>query len=343
MIRIENITFDEDYYNLLLDFLSHETNLDFGYYRDNFVKRRIKARMIRVNCSTLHSYYYYIKDNPLEIQKFLDSFNINYSCFFRNWEVFKQFENFFLKTLNLDRKAIISDMEPNSKRKTNNKIETEVLYKNTSINDDKYRHIKFSNSQLALSFIKKTSIYRKVWTQSDSNNIIHIWSCPCASGEEPFSIAMVLDNLKRQISYLPQFKIIASDIDKDALNRANIGIYNESALNEVSNLFILNYFTKIHGYFRDKFSVSNKIKNYVEFIEEDLTKGHKKSIKYDIIFCRYLLIYISRKARIRFLEIIEKELATGGLLILGKTESIFNTHKSLKLIDSRNQIYLKTG
>ena len=342
MIRIENITIDEDYYNLLIDFLSHETGLDFQYYRKNFVERRIKARMIRVNCLTIHSYYYYIKDNPLEIRKFLDGFNINYSCFFRNWEVFKQFENFFLKSLNYNREDIISDLEPNPERNNKKKIEPEVKNKNTSSKDDKYRQLIISKSQSTLSFIEKTSIYEKVKEQSGPNNFIYIWSCPCASGEEPFSIAMILDNLKKQIPFFPHFRIIASDIDADAIIRAKIGIYNENAIKEVSNDNKINYFTKIHGILRHNYSINRNIKDYVEFIEEDVTKGHKKSIKYDIIFCRYLLIYISRESRTRFLEIIENQLVTGGLLILGKTESIFNTFNSLKLIDSRNQIYLKT-
>ena len=82
MIRIENIKIDEEFYNLLIQFLSNETGLNFEYYRREFVERRIKARMIRVNCSSLESYYYYLFENPFEIDKFLDGFNINYSIFF---------------------------------------------------------------------------------------------------------------------------------------------------------------------------------------------------------------------------------------------------------------------
>ena len=74
-----------------------------------------------------------------------------------------------------------------------------------------------------------------------------------------------------------------------------------------------------------------------------MTRGHQTSLMYDIIFCRYLLIYISRKTREEFLNIIRNKLNPGGLLLLGKTESLNNFKGDLKLVDSYNHIYIKEG
>jgi chemotaxis protein methyltransferase CheR len=343
LIKIENIQMDEDYYSLLIEYLSNKTGLNFEYYRGNFVERRLKARMIRVKCSNLHSYYYYIKDNPLEVEKFLESFNINYSCFFRNWEVFQQFENFFLKCMNYKREDILTNLKPKPKKGSIEKTKDSIKDKAKSDNRRSYGKLMTTKSLNALNFYKNTSLYRKINDNSSSKKIIKIWSCPCASGEEPYSIAIILDNLKNQIPEFPLFKIIASDIDKDVLNKAHSGVYNENVMQEISKFNEENYFSKVKSKFGYKYLINEEIKKYIEFLEEDITQGHKKTKKYDIIFCRYLLIYISRKTRNDFLDIIENQLNPGGLLILGKTETLFNSYNTLKLIDSRNHIYLKTN
>ena len=74
---------------------------------------------------------------------------------------------------------------------------------------------------------------------------------------------------------------------------------------------------------------------------EDVIKGHNKPFKYDIILCRYLFIYIDRELRNKILKFINSHLNEGGLLILGKTETLFNSYLNFKLIDSRNHIYIK--
>ena len=73
-----------------------------------------------------------------------------------------------------------------------------------------------------------------------------------------------------------------------------------------------------------------------------MIEGHQRPYKYDIIFCRYLLIYFNRENRHKFLRIIENRLAENGILILEKMETLFEKWGSLQLIDSRNRIYIKS-
>jgi chemotaxis protein methyltransferase CheR len=332
VIRIDDIQIDEDYYLLLIHLLMNTTGLNIEYYQRNFVEKRIKSRMIRVGCDTLESYYNYLIENKTETGKFLDCFNINYSAFFRNWEVFKKFETIFLSSLYLSENDIENDLIPNPERQYKKKLQKHNKNWNSK------RTIKSINNE----FIPLTSLYRKIWKSSEKKTNINIWSCPCANGEEPYSIAMILDNLKNHIPGFPSFRIIASDIDTDAIKKAKRGIYNEDSTKNLSKYYDNKYFTKTKENFGSLYSIDNKIKEYVEFLEEDITNGHKLSLKYDIIFCRYLLIYISRRTREEFLNIIRNRLNPGGLLILGKTETLLNSQSDLKMIDSYNRIYIKT-
>jgi chemotaxis methyl-accepting protein methylase len=338
VIRIDDIKFDSDYYDPLIHLLTNTTGLNLDYYRKNFIEKRIKSRMIRVNCETLESYYNYLLENTAETNKFFDCFNINYSVFFRNWEVFLQFEKILLSSLYLSNGDITSNLTPNPERQYRG------ISKRYSQNNQKpYKKIKNHRLNFIDQNLYQTSLYKKIWKSSGSEKCINIWSCPCANGEEPYSIAMILDNLKRQILEFPKFRIIASDIDNDAINRAKTGIYNEDSTREVSKFYENKYFKKEKGNFGFSYSIIKEIKKQVEFIVEDVTRGHQTLFKYDIIFCRYLLIYISRKTREQFLNILRRSLNPGGLLILGKTEALNNFQGNLKLIDSYNRIYMKEG
>ncbi len=342
------------------------TSLNFQFYRDNFVERRVKARMIRVNCATINAYYDYILTHSEEIKKFIDGFNINYSYFFRNYDIFEKFQDIFLKSLNYNNKRLNCDLTPllpiaPIKKKPIKKIEettniiktnywSDIVRENYQSANHFLKTISDSNKtstnflfrpQEIDTRLKETSLYDKIKLQKRSTNPILIWSCPCASGEEPYSIAMILNNLKNQIPNFPDYKIIASDIDENAIQSAKIGIYNDYSMKEVSPYFDSQYFKKKKEFFGERSIISDSIKKEIEFIVEDVTKGHKRKLKYDVIFCRYLLIYISRELRDQFLNIIENCLAENGLLILGKTETLFNSHLSFRLVDSRNHIYIK--
>lgn len=175
----------------------------------------------------------------------------------------------------------------------------------------------------------------------NSKQRILIWSCPCASGEEPYSIAMFLDRMRKKYPKFPDFKIVASDIDKEAIDSARNGVYSEYALHETPKIFLENYFTRKDTDTGSLFTISDEIKEKVEFIEEDLIAGHKKDFNYDMIFCRNLLIYIEPNYRESLLRILEKHLKLGGLLILGMAESLFHVKCDFTSIDHKFRFFIK--
>ncbi len=337
---IESIKIDDKVYPVLLRLLKNKTGINFEYYRKNFIEKRIKSRMIRVSCTKLNDYYDYLFSNDEEIKKFSDGFTINYTHFFRDWEVFKTFQDLFLASLNKSPEKFTHFIKPSASklmkfRSTENYKKNQAKEKNRSTKVDPFE-------LNVLAILSPLSLFRKIKGPKTSKNTINIWSAPCASGEEPYTLAMILDNLARMIPNFPDYKIIASDIDKDAIVKAKQGKYEEMAMKEISEYFKNKYFRKKESYFGFNYAINDEIKNKVEFIDEDLTKGHTKPLKYDLVFCRYLLIYFNRINRNKFLKNIENQLNVGGLLVLGKTETLFNKHPVLRLVDEKQHFYIKS-
>ena len=320
--KIESIKFSSFELKYLLSKLSIATGINFDYYRDKFVEKRIKSRMIRLKITNATSYLNYILKNPDEIDKFKSIFTINISYFFRNRELFEMLARIIYESLKASNKIF-------QREKINNKI---ALLDSNLIENGRNDRIKLPE------IVRQLSLFKKLQTNLNLN----IWSCACASGEEPYSLAIMLNEFKENILNFPSYRIIASDIDNNSLENAYKGIYSEEVMNEVPKIYRLKYFKTFKGQFGQKYSVCDKIKKQVTFFHEDVTKPHKKSYIYDIILCRYFLIYTEKDARDQILETLEEHLAKGGLLVLGKTETLFDSSKNLKLIDNRNHIYLKT-
>jgi chemotaxis methyl-accepting protein methylase len=337
---IDKIPVEEKSYNALLQLLKKKTGLNFKYYNRPFIEKRIKSRMIRIPCKTLNQYYDYISSNNAEIKKFIDGFTINYTFFFRDYDVFETLQELFIQGLNVSRKDIESSIRPDPRKLTKFRTKTNAV---KNLHKTRYLTEKPAKYYVDIFvFLNQLSYYQKMKHPKRGNNCINIWSCPCATGEEPYSIAMILDNLETQVPYFSKYKIVASDIAPEAIEKAKIGIYTDDSMKEISDYYEKKYFIKKKTNFGHNNIISEKIKKKIEFVEEDVTKGHSKPNYYDIIFCRYLLIYFNRENRHKFLKIIENRLVENGILILGKTETLFDSWGNLQLIDTNNRIYIKS-
>ena len=328
----EKLIIKQDSFDILIRLLKEKTGLNLDYYRRTFILRRLKARMVRVSCTNLDKYNKFLLSNREELKNFSESFNINYTYFFRDWDVYATIQNLFLKSLELDDVLFLDNLRPsmtlNYEKRPKRKFTVEQPIK--------YHDTLFSN-------INKLSLYQKIKSKRTVNPPIYIWSCACASGEEPYSIAMLLNNLRHNIPKFPKCEVIASDIDKFAIEDAKRAIYNEDSMRNVSDFYNKKHFTSKKTPHGNEYVLSNDIKKSVTLVNEDITKIRRHPWKFDVIFCRNLLIYFNIENRNKFLKIIEKQLSEGGLLVLGKTESLFNTHGQLKIVDPSNHIYLKTS
>lgn len=154
------------------------------------------------------------------------------------------------------------------------------------------------------------------------NKQIKIWSAPCADGSEPYTIAIILQEMGVKKS---RYKILASDLDSEILKIAQTGIYGNSSLKKVPKDILQKYFTKLPDN-EKKFKVNNNIINKVEFEKKDLINNSYQK-KWDLILSRNFFIYLTKELKKKLTTRFVDVLKTGGYLFLGNTEFIFNANQ----------------
>ncbi len=162
---------------------------------------------------------------------------------------------------------------------------------------------------------------------------LKIWSAACSTGDEPYSLVMALSR------HLPlnQIKIIATDIDKQVIAKAKVGLYNEKSIAGVPQDLRHKYFTKIGP----SFQIAKEIKDRVEFRENNLLKDSYPSDCH-LIVCRNVLIYFTEEAKEDIYRKFERSLKPGGILFIGSTEQIIN-YKEIGYERKNSFFYLKPG
>jgi chemotaxis protein methyltransferase CheR len=149
---------------------------------------------------------------------------------------------------------------------------------------------------------------------------IRIWSMPCSTGEEPYSIAMyLLDNFSAVDEY--DIEIIASDIDTNALRTAQLGLYDVRSLHRLKRDVVQRYFTSVGP---DKFQLVDAIRQSVHFTQANASDPDAMRAygKIDVIFCRNMLIYFDDESRRKTAESFYDSLVDGGFICLGHSESM---------------------
>ena len=144
---------------------------------------------------------------------------------------------------------------------------------------------------------------------------IKIWSAACSTGDEPYSLVMALSR------HLPlsNIKVIATDIDKQVLEQARVGLYNEKSIVGVPADLKSKYFTKVGS----SYQIADEIKKRVEFKEHNLLKDPYPTGCH-LIVCRNVVIYFTEEAKDEIYVKFHKSLVKGGALFIGSTEQIMN-------------------
>ncbi|AOH55518.1 chemotaxis protein CheR [Peribacillus muralis] len=151
-----------------------------------------------------------------------------------------------------------------------------------------------------------------------SKKKLKIWSAACSTGEEPYTIAMILSNLVP----LSQIEILATDLDVNVLARAKLGMYPERSLNEVPEEIKRKYFKKEEDYYH----VADEIKKRVTFKQHNLL-AEPFERGFDLVVCRNVLIYFTEEAKNLLYGKFSSSLNDGGVFFVGSTEQIFTPGK----------------
>lgn len=143
---------------------------------------------------------------------------------------------------------------------------------------------------------------------------LKIWSAACSTGDEPYSLVMLLNQ------FLPfsQIHIIATDIDKQVLDKAKLGIYSDKSLKGIPAGFLQKYFTKIGD---QSYQINADVKRCVEFREHNLLKDAYPTAC-DLIVCRNVMIYFTEEAKDEIYKKFHQAIRPEGFLFVGSTEQI---------------------
>ncbi|MFD4927883.1 CheR family methyltransferase [Peribacillus butanolivorans] len=152
----------------------------------------------------------------------------------------------------------------------------------------------------------------------ESQKRLKIWSAACSTGEEPYTIAMILSNLVP----LSQIEILATDLDENVLARAKLGVYPVRSLNGVPADIKKQYFIKEEDFYR----VDDEIKRRVTFKKHNLL-ADRFDQEFDLVVCRNVLIYFTEDAKSLLYDKFSASLKSGGVFFVGSTEQIFNPGK----------------
>jgi len=195
----------------------------------------------------------------------------------------------------------------------------------------------FRNPEMWEAF--RTKVLPKVLERPEERRIVRFWSAGCASGEEPYTIAMLVDEYLWNKEHNLQLAIRGTDLDEDALRSAREGLYVPDKLRKVPDLHRKKYFSPDDG----KFRLCERMKAMVRFQRHDLISG-KRHKYFDVILCRNVIIYFTKVQQLKLFKEFHESLNLDGFLILGKTETLLPECKALfKIVDSHERIYQKIG
>ncbi|MUV39779.1 Protein-glutamate O-methyltransferase [Lentibacillus sp. JNUCC-1] len=155
---------------------------------------------------------------------------------------------------------------------------------------------------------------------------LNIWSAACSTGEEPYSLAMVLNKHFPGITA----HILATDIDDNILHKAETGLYTKQAITGVPTDMQRLYFTETNGNYR----VQDQLRDMITFKRHNLLKdSYPKQL--DLILCRNVLIYFTDTAKEHIYNKFSQSMTQGGTLFVGSTEQIFTPEKyDMHLLDT---------
>ncbi|MBP0588540.1 PAS domain-containing protein [Paraburkholderia sp. LEh10] len=163
---------------------------------------------------------------------------------------------------------------------------------------------------------------------------IRVWSVGCATGEEAYSVAMLLQERSQKSPEGNSFQVFATDIDERAISFARTGLYPDSILADVPAARVRQFFTKDAAHYR----VKKELREHMLFAHHNVLSDPPFS-RLDLICCRNLLIYLDREAQIEILKMFHFALRPGGVLFLGSSESADSVSSMFSVVDKRNRIY----
>lgn len=253
-VRKPSIADEGDSLSKIYELLRNQTGVDFAFYKQNTMLRRIERRMGINQTASLREYLLHLYQSPSELPTLYKEMLIGVTQFFRDPEAFE-----FL------RKKVIPDL----------------------------------------------------FTGKKSGEPVRLWVAGCSTGEEAYTLAILLSDYMENSGRFWDVKIFATDLDREALEYAGKGIYPESVLADIPQHYINKYFIKKET----TYELMRPLREMVIFARQNLVVDPPFS-KIDLISCRNVLIYFQPVMQKKLLGIFQFSLRPGGYLFLGTSETV---------------------
>jgi len=172
-----------------------------------------------------------------------------------------------------------------------------------------------------------------------STKRLRIWCAAASSGQEPYSIAMILKEMSAKLADW-KIEILGTDISLEILERAKSGIYTQFEVQRgVPTNFLLTYFERAE----EQWKIIDPILSMVQYRPFNLLDNPSVLGKFDVVFCRNVLIYFDEPTKSRILDDVSRMLAPDGVLLLGGAESVLGLCKAFETSVGQRGIYRLSG
>lgn len=196
----------------------------------------------------------------------------------------------------------------------------------------------FFRDEEAFDYLRTEVLPKLIERGREQNRVLRFWSAGCSTGEEPYSLAMLIITLLGQEWPEWSIKIFATDLDEVAINFARQGIYQESALKGLPDEYRERFFEPTGQGYR----INKILRQMVIFGQQDLTRNPAFP-RIDLVVCRNVLIYFTLELQNYVLNQFAFSLVSGGYLFLGKAETIRSTYNQFELVNKQWKIYRCTS
>ncbi|PYG84351.1 chemotaxis protein methyltransferase CheR [Ruminiclostridium sufflavum DSM 19573] len=174
-------------------------------------------------------------------------------------------------------------------------------------------------------------------TAKGKDKDIRIWSAGCSSGEEPYTLAMLIDEFLGKEKIFWDSRVLATDISDRVLELAKNGVYSNEGIEALPASWKANYFSKIS---MEKYEIIDKIKSEIIFRKFNLMdETFPFRRKFHVIFCRNVMIYFDEQTKHKLVEKFYNSLERGGYLFIGHSESLNRKETKFKYL--RPAVYRK--
>lgn len=233
----------------------------------------------------------------------------------------------------IDRRLLLNrsfDLDDYVKRLRHDGDELNALYKDLLIGVTRFFRDADAYELLA------TSVLPPLLAELSRDDEFRVWSAGCATGEEAYSLAMVVDECARKLNQPINIKIFATDVHRTSLDYASSGLYTEAQVSDISPERLDRYFMR-KG---DGYHIKQELRQMVVFAPHNLIRDAPFT-KMDLISCRNLLIYLQPPVQKKIISLFHFALKTGGILFLGPSESPGELSDEFDLVHAHWKMYRK--